>query len=104
MSEVIIKCLIDGPDQDDWIDGTKIYIDFNWDKCTGALVVGDLFLKNVSRKEPIDYIKKFDGLKIPVEYSGKTDNLGPKDRKYSIFVLNTVEIERYIKLKDILSI
>ncbi len=93
-------------------------IDFNWDFCTGAvqfdnkkdLNMGVWLAKEPSgllppitagnldtRKLPIDFIKKYHGMRLPVQFCGKN----PKGEL--ILVIDMIQIDREIKLKDILN-
>lgn len=98
MCDVIIKCLFD-IDHTELTEGDKYTIEFDWDKCIGAITTDLRFDKIPESIEAIDYIKRFHRLKIPMVYNGKTNN---KIGNYLIFTINIFDVERCLKLKDIL--
>jgi hypothetical protein len=108
---IIIKYSIEG----DFIEGNSYDIDFQWNKClfctfsdsesinlisgiannSNTHLLNGLFNGRDVETFPIDYIKKYDGLKIHFIYNGCSTD-GNK-----IFLINMLELERDIKIKEI---
>ena len=68
-------------------------LQFDWNKCMGAYE-----FESINRPTPdghiIDELFKYDGVKIPLTYHSKS-------KVYQIFVLDIIEVERYLKLKQL---
>lgn len=99
MSKIILKYPNDG----NHIPGESILLKFDWDKCMGAYEYGSnikpinpwYIRQNPIYKPIIDSIKKYDKLNIPAIYHSDLDELS------SAFIIDTIEIERHLKLQKL---
>ena len=104
MDKVIVKYRIDGH----FVENDYYSILFDWDKCTVAysydnnkkiaMSTGTTGRRALNVQLPIDYLKKYNGHYMQVKSAGDSPD-GSK-----IFIINILDLERNIKIKNILGI
>ena len=75
----------------EFLEKVECILKFQWSKCLGAFEFGCV---EKAEDHIIDHISKYDGMSIPLTYHSEMEN-------YQIFVLDVIEVERYLKLKQL---
>ncbi len=74
----------------------RCLLKFDWDKCMGAHSYGKpQYINNsMAISNTVDSLEKYNNLLIPCQYHSETE-------LYQVFILDVVEIERYLKLQQL---